>query len=139
MDVQDAIHKRRTIRRFLEIPIEWEKVGSILDAGRMSPSAGGLQCCRFIIIRSEASKKIIAGASLQQYWMGKAPLMIIVLADFKGLETGALIGPKQVGLRLFGPYVLAVEIASMLLLAIIAPTCWSPPNGPLLTVSMLID
>ena len=43
--------------------------------------------------------------------------MLIVLADFKGLETGELIGAKQVGLRLFGPYVLAVEIASMLLLA----------------------
>ena len=28
-----------------------------------------------------------------------------------------MIGPKQVGLALFGPYLLAVELASLLLLA----------------------
>lgn len=31
--------------------------------------------------------------------------------------SGTVIGPKAVGIELFGPYVLAVEIASMLLLA----------------------
>ena len=43
--------------------------------------------------------------------------MIIIINTIEGPETGVLIGPKQVGLTLFGPYVLAVEIASMLLLA----------------------
>lgn len=42
-------------------------------------------------------------------------LLIINLGNTP--TTGVLIGPKQVGLTLFGPYVLAVEIASMLLLA----------------------
>lgn len=31
--------------------------------------------------------------------------------------AGEVVSPKEVGIRLFGPYVLAVEIASMLLLA----------------------
>lgn len=43
--------------------------------------------------------------------------MLLVLNSTNAPSTGALIGPKQVGLTLFGPYVLAVEIASMLLLA----------------------
>jgi NADH-quinone oxidoreductase subunit J len=43
--------------------------------------------------------------------------MLVVIANVDGPQTGALIGAKQVGLTLFGPYVLAVEIASMLLLA----------------------
>ncbi|MFT5136484.1 MAG: NADH-quinone oxidoreductase subunit J [Arenicella sp.] len=43
--------------------------------------------------------------------------MLIVISDLQAPETGALISAKQVGLTLFGPYVLAVEIASMLLLA----------------------
>ena len=57
-------------------------------------------------------------------WIGPALLsaillieMIIVLSRLEGPQTGALITAKQVGLNLFGPYVLAVEIASMLLLA----------------------
>jgi NADH-quinone oxidoreductase subunit J len=43
--------------------------------------------------------------------------MIVVLTLPDALATGSLITPKQVGIELFGPYVLAVEIASMLLMA----------------------
>jgi len=43
--------------------------------------------------------------------------LIVVQIEMEGLTSGAEISPKQVGLVLFGPYVLAVEIASMLLLA----------------------
>jgi len=43
--------------------------------------------------------------------------MLIVISRLDAPTTGALITAKQVGLTLFGPYVLAVEIASMLLLA----------------------
>ncbi len=43
--------------------------------------------------------------------------LLIVIARQDDKYSGALIGAKQVGLTLFGPYVLAVEIASMLLLA----------------------
>jgi NADH-quinone oxidoreductase subunit J len=33
------------------------------------------------------------------------------------VTTGTRVGPREVGLTLFGPYLLGVEIASMLLLA----------------------
>lgn len=57
-------------------------------------------------------------------WIGPALLsaillveMLIVLSRSSDQQTGALVTAKQVGITLFGPYVLAVEIASMLLLA----------------------
>ena len=43
--------------------------------------------------------------------------MIAALAETPGNSSGVLVSAKQVGIHLFGPYVLAVEIASMLLLA----------------------
>jgi len=43
--------------------------------------------------------------------------IIYVLSRGSVLLPGESIGPKAVGMSLFGPYVLAVEIASMLLLA----------------------
>lgn len=43
--------------------------------------------------------------------------LIIALQPATGITPGLSISPKTVGLMLFGPYVLAVEIASMLLLA----------------------
>ena len=43
--------------------------------------------------------------------------IVYVLQSAERLLKGVVVGPKDVGLELFGPYVLAVEIASMLLLA----------------------
>lgn len=43
--------------------------------------------------------------------------VLFVLVKQEAVTSGVLVGAKQVGLTLFGPYVLAVEIASMLLLA----------------------
>jgi len=43
--------------------------------------------------------------------------VVIVLSGDNQLMSGQTVGPKEVGMSLFGPYVLAVEIASMLLLA----------------------
>ena len=43
--------------------------------------------------------------------------LILALRHAPALTSGISVDPKTVGLTLFGPYVLAVEIASMLLLA----------------------
>ena len=57
-------------------------------------------------------------------WFVPAILAAILLAELitveletEGLTSGSEVAPKQVGLTLFGPYVLAVELSSMLLLA----------------------
>lgn len=50
-----------------------------------------------------------------------AALLALVIYSLAGQATAPLgageVGPKQVGIALFGPYLLAVELASMLLLA----------------------
>jgi len=43
--------------------------------------------------------------------------LILALRHAPALTSGISVDPKAVGLTLFGPYILAVEIASMLLLA----------------------
>lgn len=43
--------------------------------------------------------------------------MVYVLSGSSHLLPGTAVSPKEVGIKLYGPYVLAVEIASMLLLA----------------------
>ena len=42
---------------------------------------------------------------------------MLALRHAPAVTSGVAVTPKEVGLTLFGPYVLAVEIASMLLLA----------------------
>jgi NADH-quinone oxidoreductase subunit J len=58
-------------------------------------------------------------------WLGPAALVIVLLVELvfvvwtgrgQSLES-QVVGPHEVGLALFGPYLLGVELASMLLLA----------------------
>ncbi len=46
-----------------------------------------------------------------------AELLYLLTVDRARLSAAGLVGPEQVGIALFGPYVLGVELASMLLLA----------------------
>jgi len=48
-----------------------------------------------------------------------AELLCVIYAEATQPFTASEIGPKQVGMALFGPYLLGVELASMLLLAAI--------------------
>ncbi|MFH1181533.1 MAG: nitroreductase family protein [Candidatus Woesearchaeota archaeon] len=86
MEVIDAIHSRRSIRRYLDVPVEWDKIGSILDAGRVAPSAGNLQAWRFVVVKKEEKRKLIAEACLQQYWMEQAPVFIVIFAELPKME-----------------------------------------------------
>lgn len=69
----------------------------------------------------EEERKRLSGG----IWVGPSLLALILAAELAWIflhgadaTTGAVkVGPKEVGTALFGPYVLAVELASMLLLA----------------------
>ncbi|HEU4986917.1 MAG TPA: NADH-quinone oxidoreductase subunit J [Rhizobiaceae bacterium] len=57
-------------------------------------------------------------------WIGPGFLAAVLLGEVLYLlwdrapaQTGSAVGPREVGLALFGPYVLAVELGSLLLLA----------------------
>jgi NADH-quinone oxidoreductase subunit J len=72
-------------------------------------------------------------------WVGPLILVAVLLAELVygiGLSNHALhageVGPQQVSEALFGPYVLGVELASMLLLAALigARHIASQPEGP---------
>ena len=82
MDVFEAFRNRRSVRKYLDIPVEWDKVGSILEAGRLAPSSGNLQAWKFIVIRDLTKRKQVAEASAQQYWMEQAPVHIIIVGVF---------------------------------------------------------
>lgn len=57
-------------------------------------------------------------------WTGPSVLALLLLIELitairsgQAAIPGQMLGPKQVGIALFGPYVLGVELASILLLA----------------------
>ena len=79
MNVLEAVKNRRSIRSYLDKPVEEEKLLKILEAARLSPSAANFQPWNFIVIKD----RIIRQKLLQAYnreWFAKAPVIIVACA-----------------------------------------------------------
>ncbi|TFG04502.1 MAG: nitroreductase family protein [Promethearchaeota archaeon] len=50
MDIEEAIYKRRTIRRFRQDSIPLEILKKLVDLARVAPAAKNVQCIEFIIV-----------------------------------------------------------------------------------------
>lgn len=86
MDTLDCMRSRRSIRRFLDIPVEVEKIGNMLDAARFAPSSGNVQDWRFILLTERDHIDQTAKACYEQYWIGQAPVVIVVAVQPKRTE-----------------------------------------------------
>lgn len=62
MDVLEALHTRRSLRRYSDAPVPDEMLTTILDAAIRAPSAHNRQPWRFAVIRTQAIKVKLAAA-----------------------------------------------------------------------------
>lgn len=122
LNMIDAIYTRRSIRKYQDLPIEWDKLGVIAECANQAPCSGNLQSSRFIIVIDGGTKKKIAEACLQQTWMEKAPVHFVVCADIKKL--GQFYGTR--GERLYSVQDAAAAAQNALLAAHAfgLGTCW---------------
>ncbi len=82
---QQLVQNRRSIRKYLEKPVEREKVLSCLEAARMAPSADNVQPWRFLIIddpelKKKFSDEVFSGIYSSTKFAAKAPVIIVMLA-----------------------------------------------------------
>ena len=54
MTVHEAIGRRKSVRSYLDKPVEEEKLMRVLDAARLAPSASNRQEWRFVVVRDQA-------------------------------------------------------------------------------------
>lgn len=57
MHVEEAIKKRRTIRRFKQDPIPLDTLKNLIDLARVAPMAKNIQALEFIIVREKENVK----------------------------------------------------------------------------------
>jgi nitroreductase len=86
MDLYECIKNRRSIRKFMAVDVERDKLGAILDAGRFAPSAGNLQSWEFVVVKDPGKIKKLADAAFQQHWIATAPVVIVVVARLEKLK-----------------------------------------------------
>ena len=122
LNMLDTILTRRSIRKYQDLPIEWDKLGVIAECANQAPCAGNLQSFRFIMVIDEAKKKQIAEACLQQSWMEKAPVHFVVCADIK--KVGQFYGSRGERLYSVQDASAATENALLAAHALGLGTCW---------------
>ena len=82
MDFWQALETRRSVRAFdRERDVPPETVTRLLEAAIRAPSAGNMQPWHFYVVRNEETKKALAQAALQQWFISDAPVVVVVCAD----------------------------------------------------------
>ncbi len=118
MNVIDAIRTRKSVRAFLDRPVEDEKLRAVLDAGRLAPSASNRQEWRFVVVCNPETRKKLAAAAGGQTFVGEAPVLIVACAQTDGhvMRCGQLSYPIDVAIALDHITLAAVELG--------LGTCW---------------
>jgi nitroreductase len=113
MDIFEAIYMRRSIRKFLDTPIEFDKLVEVTRAGSFAPCAGNLQNWKFIVETDRDVIKSMYSHTLEQEAFMTATAAVIVVADMDVAEK--YYGMR--GKRLYSVQNCAAAIENMLLAA----------------------
>jgi nitroreductase len=73
----ELAEKRRSVRAYRPDAVPEELLQQVLEAGRLAPSACNKQPWRFIVVRSETTRRAL-GAAYAREWFWKAPVVIAV-------------------------------------------------------------
>lgn len=118
MKVFEAIRARRSVRSFLDKPVEDEKLMAVLEAGRLAPSSGNRQEWRFVVVRDREVRARLGEAANGQSFVGEAPVVIVACAETDGhiMSCGQPSYPIDVAIALDHISLAAVELE--------LGTCW---------------
>jgi len=85
MNLSEIILKRRSVRKFLDRPVERQKIEACLEAARLAPSAENVQPWRFIVVddpgvRQRLAEAAFSGIYRPSRFAARAPVVIVILA-----------------------------------------------------------
>lgn len=81
MTVKEAIEKRRSIRSYVDKSVSEEDLKTVLEAGRLAPSARNLQKWKFIAVEDKEKRLALKEACYNQKMVAEAPVTIVALSE----------------------------------------------------------
>jgi len=76
-----AIKERFSVRKFKSIPIEEDKLMTILTAAQLSPSASNVQPWKFVVIKDDEMRAKLTDICKGQKFVSQAPITIAVCCN----------------------------------------------------------
>ena len=86
MDFLDLVKVRQSVRKYLNKPVEREKIERCLEAARLAPSANNSQPWRFIVIDDPKLKEAVARKTFDSVisfnrFSLQAPVLILIISE----------------------------------------------------------
>jgi nitroreductase len=118
MDVYEAIRTRKSVRSYLDRPVEEAVLRRILEAARAAPSARNVQEWRFVAVRNREARMRIATDAARQPFIGTAAVLLACCAETDGrvMRCGQAAYPIDVAI--------AVDHLTLAAAAEGLGTCW---------------
>jgi len=122
LDVFEAIKERRSVRAYADEEVSEEDVERLIEAARWAPSAGNIQPWAFVVVKEVETKRKLSYATLNQTFIQKAPVVIVVCADVT--RSSRIYGSR--GEKLYSLQDTAAATENILLAAqeLGLATCW---------------
>jgi nitroreductase len=101
----DLVNKRQSVRKYLDKPVEREKIEHCLEAARLAPSANNSQPWNFIVIDDPKLKEAVARNTFDRVisfnrFSLQAPVLILILSERPSFfsRVGSIVKGKQFSL-----------------------------------------
>lgn len=78
METKDAIRLRGSIRDYNDTKVNLDLITEILEGAKNSPSAGNFQNWQVIVVIDNDKRREISVACINQFWMIKAPVHLVI-------------------------------------------------------------
>jgi nitroreductase len=83
----DIIRERRSVRRYLDRPVEQEKLRAVIEAARLAPSACNAQPWRFVAVTEKQTRERLLreglGGAVPNTWAQTAPCVVVACSDLQ--------------------------------------------------------
>jgi nitroreductase len=77
MDFFKIVEERHSMRKYVETPVEDEKLQKILETANKAPSAGNLQGYEIYVVRKLEQRQALVNAAWDQGFLAEAPVVLI--------------------------------------------------------------
>ena len=105
MKFLDLVNKRQSVRKYLDKPVEREKIERCLEAARLAPSASNSQPWSFIVVDDPKLKEAVARNTFDRVisfnrFSLQAPVLILLLSERPSFfsRIGSAVKDKQFSL-----------------------------------------
>lgn len=119
MELQEAILKRRSVRKFTDEPVRDDELKQIFEAARWSPSWANTQVWEFIVVRDKALIEAVTGTYTEKNPATKcsSAASALIVACAKTNISGCYNGKKSTSLANWYMFDLGIAVQTLCLKA----------------------